>query len=95
MSKAKARHGSSLESFLEEEGLLEDATLAAVKKVIAWQLNQEMVRKGISKTRLAGLMQTSRAQLDRVLDPEAGNVTLETLHRAAVHLGRKLRLELR
>ena len=91
---SKARHGSTLESFLEKEGILEDATLAAVKKVIAWQLAGEMDKKGISKVRMAELMKTSRAQLDRVLDPTSGNVTLETLHRAAALVGRKLKLEL-
>jgi len=93
--KKKARHGSSLESFLEEDGILEDATLTAVRKVIAWQLSQEIERKGITKARMAELMQTSRAQLNRVLDPKSGNITLETLHRAAAHLGRKIKLELR
>ena len=91
---SKAQHGSTLESFLEAEGLLEDATLAAVRRVIAWQLAGEMDKKGISKVRMAEMMQTSRAQLDRVLDPNSGNVTLETLHRAAQLLGRKLNLEL-
>lgn len=91
---SRARHGSTLESFLDEEGILEDATLAAVKKVIAWQLAGEMDKKGISKVRMAEMMKTSRAQLDRVLDPTSGNVTLETLHRAAHLVGRRLKLEL-
>jgi antitoxin HicB len=91
---SKARHGSALESFLDDEGILEDATLAAVKKVIAWQLAGEMDKKGISKVRMAEMMKTSRAQLDRVLDPASGNITLETLHRAAALVGRKLKLEL-
>ena len=90
----KARHGSTLENFLEEEGMLEEATLAAVKKVIAWQLTEEMKKKRISKARMAEMMKTSRAQIDRVLDPSAGNITLETLQRAATQVGRKLRLEL-
>ena len=90
----KKHHGSTLDSFLDEEGILEEATIAAVKAVVAWQLADEMSRKGVTKVWLAGQMKTSRAQLDRILDPENGNVTLETLQRAANHLGRKLKLEL-
>lgn len=86
--------GSSLEDFLEEEGLLEEATALAIKSVLAWQLRQEMERRGLSKTAMAKLMETSRAQLDRVLDPKGGNVTLETLQRAAKVVGRSIRLEL-
>ena len=93
MTKKKP-HGSTLESFLEEDGILEEATIAAVKPVVAWQLADEMNRSGITKVKLAAQMKTSRAQLDRILDPESGNVTLETLQRAANHLGRKLKLEL-
>ncbi len=87
-------HGSTLESFLDEEGMLEDATISAVKSVIAWQLAEEMKRQGLTKARLAEQMKTSRAQLDRILDPDNGNVTLETLQRAAAMVGRKLKLEL-
>jgi hypothetical protein len=66
---SKATHGSTLESFLEAEGIFEEATIAAVKSVIAWQLAQEMAKKGITKARMAAMMKTSRAQLDRILDP--------------------------
>jgi len=86
--------GSRLDDFLEEEGIREEATNAAIKRVIAWQLAEEMKKKSITKKRLAELMQTSRAQVDRILDPEKGNVTIETLQRAASLLGRQLRLEL-
>ena len=86
--------GSTLESFLEEEGMLEDATISAVKAIIAWHVAEEMKRQGLTKVRLAEQMQTSRAQLDRILDPNNGNVTLETLQRAAAMVGRKLKLEL-
>ena len=86
--------GSTLDSFLEEEGMREQATAAAIKQVIAWQLTEEMKRKHITKKRLAELMNTSRAQIDRILDPEKGNVTIETLQRAATLLGRQIRLEL-
>jgi antitoxin HicB len=86
--------GSTLDSFLEEEGIREQATAAAIKRVIAWQLTEEMKRQNITKKRLAELMNTSRAQIDRILDPEKGNVTIETLQRAATLLGRQIRLEL-
>ncbi len=86
--------GSTLDDFLEEEGIREEARTAAIKRVIAWQLAEEMKKQGITKKRLAELMQTSRAQIDRILDPDKGNVTIETLQRAAALLGRRLRLEL-
>jgi antitoxin HicB len=93
--KFKKKHiGSSLEDFLDEEGILENSTAKAIKSVIAWQLAEEMKTKHMTKQRLADLMRTSRAQVDRILDPEKGNVTIETLQRAALLLGRRLRLEL-
>ncbi|HZT47556.1 MAG TPA: helix-turn-helix transcriptional regulator [Hyphomicrobiaceae bacterium] len=92
--KRNARHGSSLDDFLQEEGVLEEFRAAAVKEVVAWQIARAMKDKKISKNKMAALMQTSRAQLDRLLDPEQGNVTLETLHRAAHALGRELKVEL-
>jgi antitoxin HicB len=85
--------GSTLEDFLDEEGIREAAKAEAVTRVVAWQLGQEMKRKRISKTRLAELMNTSRAQVDRILQAK-GNVTVETLQRAAQLVGRQLRLEL-
>ena len=96
MSKKKRhpRHGSTLDSFLKEEGVLEGFRAAAVKEVIAWQIVKAMKDKKLTKNKMAELMQTSRAQLDRLLDPEQGNVTLDTLHRAAQVLGRELRVEL-
>lgn len=86
--------GSTLEDFLDEEGIREEATTVAIKRVIAWQLAEEMKRKSITKARLADLMHTSRAQVNRILDPDKGNVTIETLQRAAHLLGRQLKLEL-
>ena len=71
MTKAKDRHwGSTLDDFLKEEGIHEEATTAAIKSVIAWQLSEAMKKKRITKKRLAELMRTSRAQVDRILDPE-------------------------
>ena len=93
----QSRHpclGSSLESFLEEEGILEEVTSVAIKEVIAWQIQEAMTARKLSKARMAALMHTSRAQLDRLLDPARGNVTLETLQRAAHVLGRQLKVEL-
>jgi DNA-binding Xre family transcriptional regulator len=92
--KKNPHHGSTLDSFLKEEGVLEEFRAAAVKEVIAWQIQQAMKKQKLSKNKMAALMETSRAQLDRLLDPKQGNVTLETLHRAAHVLGRELRIEL-
>jgi len=95
MSKAKNPHwGSTLDDFLKEEGIHQQATTAAIKSVIAMQLEREMKKKRITKKRLAELMRTSRAQVDRILDPDKGNVTIETLQRAAALVGRHLRVEL-
>ncbi len=93
----KTKHpnrGSSLEDFLMEDGNLEVATALAVKRIIAWQLQKAMDERKLNKTDMAALMDTSRRQLSRVLNPEDGNVTLETLQRAAKAVGRSLRLEL-
>lgn len=86
--------GSSLDDFMKDEGFFEEASTQAIKEVIAWQLAEEMKEKGITKVRMAEMMKTSRNQLDRVLNPTDGNVTLETLQRAAQVLGRKVHLEL-
>jgi antitoxin HicB len=86
--------GSSLDDFLAEEGLLEEATEHAIKRVLAWQIEQEMKARKLTKTAMAKRMATSRAQLDRLLDPTNSSVTLHTLHRAAAVLGKRLRLEL-
>lgn len=95
MSKTKNPHrGSSFESWLDEQGIREDVTSAAIKEVIAEQLAAEMKSKGITKTQMAELMETSRAQIDRLLDPKNNSATLETLMRAAKIIGRQLRLEL-
>jgi predicted XRE-type DNA-binding protein len=86
--------GSSLDDFLSDEGLLEDAEATAVKRVIAYQLQQEIKNKHITKVKLAESMNTSRAQLDRLLDPGNTSVTLHTLMKAATVLGKKVKLEL-
>ena len=95
MSKKKNPHvGSALDDFLKEKGLFENAQALAVKEVIAWQLAQAMQERKLSKARMAELLHTSRTQVNRLLNPAEGNVTLETLQRAADAVGRKLRLEL-
>lgn len=86
--------GSSFESFLEEEGIAEEVNAAAIKRVLAWQITEAMKAQGISKNQMAKRMQTSRAYLDRFLDPDNDKVQLDTLQRAAAAVGRKLRLEL-
>jgi len=92
--KKNAHIGSSFESWLDEVGIREEVTVAAIKSVIARQLAEEMKKKKLTKKRMAELMKTSRAQLDRLLDPDNGNATIESLQRAAMILGRELRLEL-
>lgn len=95
MTKKKNPHiGSTFDSWLDEQGIREEATAAAVKEVIAAQLSEEMKKKSITKSRMAEMMNTSRAQIDRLLDPKNTGATLETLMRAAKIVGRKLRLEL-
>ncbi|MFO1429490.1 MAG: helix-turn-helix transcriptional regulator [Candidatus Competibacteraceae bacterium] len=91
--KTNPHWGSTLDDFLREEGILETAKATATLRVVAWQLVQEMERQGLSKTELAARMRTSRAQVDRILKAK-GNVTLETLQRAAAMVGRQLHLEL-
>lgn len=91
---ATAPHlGSSLDDFLREEGIFEQTQNRAIKEVIAWQLTQAMQEQSMSKTRMAALLQTSRSQLDRLLDPSS-DVTLSTLERAAALVGRKLSITL-
>lgn len=91
--KKNLHWGSTLDDFLNEEGIRETAKAEAITRVVAWQLSEEMKRQGVSKARLAEMMNTSRAQVDRILNAK-GNVTIETLQRAAKLVGRQLRLEL-
>ena len=86
--------GSSLDDFLQEAGLLEHATAIAVKRVIAWQIEEEMKSQALTKTALAARMHTSRASLNRLLDETDTSLTLTTLASAAAALGKKLRIEL-
>lgn len=94
MAKKKKHIGSSFDDFLEEEGMQVEATAEAIKRVLAWQIAQAMARDNLSKSEMARRMQTSRASLDRLLDPDNSSVTLKTLHRAAAVLGKQIRMEL-
>ncbi|HVN01684.1 MAG TPA: helix-turn-helix transcriptional regulator [Caulobacteraceae bacterium] len=84
----------SLDDFLDEEGIREEVTVRAVKRVIALQLREAMKQRNLTRAAMAELMDTSRAQLNRVLNPEEFNVTLDTLAKAARIVGRKLKVEL-
>ncbi|MGP0566320.1 MULTISPECIES: helix-turn-helix domain-containing protein [unclassified Nitrospina] len=86
--------GSTLDALLEEDGTLDAANTLALKRVFAYQLEQTMKEKGLKKPELSQRMHTSRAALDRLLDPENPSVTLNTLNRAASAVGKKLKLEL-
>ena len=86
--KKKGRIGSSLDDFLKQDGLYEEVTARVLKRVIARQLGTLMREEHLTKTVPAKRMQTSRAQLDRVLDPDNESVTLGTLTRAAYAVGR-------
>jgi antitoxin HicB len=92
--KKKSHIGSTLEDFLREEGIYEDATNFAVKRVLAWQVEKAMKDQGITKLEMARRMGTSRAHLNRLLDPENDKVQLDTVQRAAAAIGRKVRMEL-
>ena len=82
--------GSSFDSFLEEEGIREEVEAVAIKRVLAWQLEQEMKRQRKTKQAMAKQLRTSRSQLDRLLDPRNASVTLDTMSRAARALGKRL-----
>lgn len=87
--------GSSFDNFLIEEGLHEEVESVAIKRVLAWQFEQEMERQQKTKRAMAKELKTSRSQLDRLLDPKNTSVSIETLSRAARVLGKRLVLEIR
>lgn len=84
----------NFDDFLAEEGMLEEVTATAMKRVIAWQIEQEMKAQNISKTAMAARMKTSRAALNRLLDKTDTSLTLATMASAAAALGKHFRLEL-
>jgi len=90
----KKNVGSNLDDFLKEEAMLDDATAVALKRVIAWQIAEEMRAQNLTKTELAKRMHTSRAALNRLLDEEDTSLTLATLASAAAALGKTINLQL-
>ena len=93
MSKKNQHWGSTLDDFLQEEGIRQAAKAEAVTRVLMWQIAEEIHKKGITKAQMAEQMHTSRSQVDRIFKAK-GNVTIETLQRAAALVGREIRLEL-
>lgn len=91
----KNKHlGSGFDDFLEEEGIRAETEAASIKRVIAYQIVLEMKAANLSKTALAERMKTSRSALDRLLDPKNVSVTLQTLEKAAIAVGKHLKIEL-
>lgn len=92
---SKRKHlGSDFEDFLEEEGMLDESEAIAIKRVLAYQVQQEMLKHDLSKAAMARRMNTSRSSLDRLLDPENTSVTLSTMIRAASVMNKKLDISL-
>ena len=94
MTQKTGRIGSTFEDYLAAQGTLEETSAVAVKHVLAWQLEQAMERKQMSKSAMARAMRTSRSQLDRILDPSNDHIRLDTLTAAANVLGLNLKIEL-
>lgn len=90
----KWHKGSSLDDFLKEERVYDAFKAIAEKEAIAWQFAEAMKEQHLSKKRMAELMQTSRTQVDKLLNPQDGNVTLETLRKAASVLGKRFEFKL-
>ena len=90
---SKKNLGSSVDDFLREEDIFEEAQAQAIKEVVAWQLAKAMKKRKISKAQMAVLLKTSRSQVDRILDPKR-DITLSSLQRAAALVGRRVAIEL-
>ena len=86
--------GTSFDSWLDEEGIRQEVTAGAIKRVLARQVVAAMAQEGLSKTEMARRMQTSRSALNRLLDAGNESVTLATLQKAATAIGREVRVEL-
>lgn len=97
MRKKRTRNrkhmGSSIDDFLKEEGIFEEAQAQAIKEVVAWQLDEAMKKRKISKNKMAKLLRTSRTQVDRLLSPKS-DITLSSLQRAAAMVGRRVTIDL-
>ena len=94
MVKRTTHIGSTLDDFLSQEGMLEEVSARAIKRVIAWQLAEAMKTQGLTKTAMAERMHTSRSMLDRLLNETDTGLTIETLSRAAQALGYRVKVEL-
>jgi antitoxin HicB len=90
---SKKHMGSSVDDFLKDEGIFEEAQAQAVKEVVAWQLAAAMKKKKISKNKMAAMLKTSRTQVDRLLNAK-DDITLSSLQRAAAMVGRRVTIEL-
>jgi antitoxin HicB len=90
----KAHIGSNFDDFLQQDGLLAECEASALRRVVTWQIEQEMKRRRISRAKLASRMKTSRTTLDQLFAEEESPLTLQLLERAALALGRKLKVEL-
>ncbi len=86
--------GSTLESYLEEEGILEEVTTDATLQVLAWQIRDDLVSKHLTQSELARTMGTSRSQVSRLLKADGADIKVSTLEKAARALGRKVKIEL-
>ena len=86
--------GSTFDNFLEEQGTLAESSVVAVKRVLAYQIEQAMLQSSLSKSELAKRMKTSRSSVDRLLDPHNTSLSLVTMEKAAQALGRKLEVQL-
>ncbi|MBK9169101.1 MAG: XRE family transcriptional regulator [Bryobacterales bacterium] len=90
---SKKHMGSSIDDFMKEVGIFEEAQAQAIKEVVAWQLAEAIKEEKISKNRMAAMLKTSRSQVDRLLDPK-NDITLGSLQRAAAMVGRRVSIEL-
>src|SRR3954470_22313182 len=94
-ARTRVNHsGSTFDSFLEEEGLLQAAEAVAIKRVIAWKLSETMAASRVTKKAMAERLRTSRAQVDRLLDPANVAVSLESVAKAAHALGKRIRVRI-
>lgn len=85
--------GSSFDDFLEEEGILEEGSTKAQKRLLALQIEDILAESSLTKTEIAAKMDTSRSQLDRLLDPDNTSITLDSLDRLARAVGKQLKIE--
>lgn len=92
--KNNAHEGRSFDDFLTEEGILEECTATAIKRVLAWQLERYMQEHHLKKAQFARMLDTSRSQLDRLLDEHSTALNLNTLSKAASIMGKRVEINL-